>query len=133
MGGTTWRNGFVNIAVPLVQITEPGPAPRHKVGNSDFSVWEDWKFDCKTLGDLVTQLKDKYAVDPYNISTKEGKPVYWEAMYKGKEESKEQLMKTPLHQMFGTKEVQLSVAMRSLDEEPVNYEQVPVVKVEIVE
>ena len=88
MGGTTWRNGFVNIAVPLVQITEPGPAPRHKVGNSDFSVWEDWKFDCKTLGDLVTQLKDKYAVDPYNISTKEGKPVYWEAMYKGKEESK---------------------------------------------
>ena len=50
-------------------------------------------------------------------------------MYKDKEESKEQLMNTPLYKMFAGKEVQFSVAMRSLEEEPVNYEEVPVVKV----
>ena len=130
IGGTTWRNGFINIAVPLVQITEPGPAPKHKLGNSEFSVWDEWNFECKTLNDLITQLREKHEVEAYNISTKEGKPVYWEAMYKDKEESKEHLLNTALSHMFGAKEVQLNVALRSPTDHT-NYEQVPVIRVHI--
>ena len=34
VGSEKWRNGFVNLAVPLVQISEPGEAPKHKIGNT---------------------------------------------------------------------------------------------------
>jgi hypothetical protein len=76
-GSTIWRNAFINLAVPLVQITEPGPAPKHKLGNSEFTVWEDWQFKAVTLKDLLEQLRSKYEVEAFNISTNLGKPVYW--------------------------------------------------------
>jgi hypothetical protein len=41
MGSSNWRNAFINLAVPLIQISEPGPAVKHQIGNTTFSVWED--------------------------------------------------------------------------------------------
>lgn len=76
-GSTTWRNAFINLAVPLVQITEPGPAPKHKLGNTEFTVWEDWQFKAVSLKDLLEQLRTKHEVEGFNISTSLGKPVYW--------------------------------------------------------
>jgi hypothetical protein len=29
-----YRNAFVNLAVPIIQITEPGPAAKTKIGNT---------------------------------------------------------------------------------------------------
>lgn len=34
LGCELWRNAFVNLAVPLVQISEPGPAVKEKIGNT---------------------------------------------------------------------------------------------------
>jgi hypothetical protein len=53
IGSTVWRNAFINIAIPIVQISEPGPALKHKLGNSEFTVWEDWSFKAGTIKDLL--------------------------------------------------------------------------------
>lgn len=57
-----WRNGFINLAVPIIQISEPGPALKHKIGSAEFSIWEDWSFKASSLRDLLQQLRDKYEV-----------------------------------------------------------------------
>lgn len=33
-GSKQYRNAFINLAIPLVQISEPGDAPKHKIGNT---------------------------------------------------------------------------------------------------
>ena len=76
-GCETWRNAFINIAVPIIQISEPGPPIKHSIGNTTFTVWDEWILICSTLKDVLTQLKDTYGVEGYNISLKSGKPVYW--------------------------------------------------------
>lgn len=115
-GCEQWRNAFVNLAVPLVQISEPGEVPKHKIANSEFTVWDIWEFKCETLKDLLSQLREKHEVEGFNISTSHGKPVFWEAMYKDKEEAKEALLNRPLKMMFADEVVDLNVLMRSLDE-----------------
>lgn len=76
-GGTTWRNGFINIAVPLIQITEPGPPLKHNIGNTSFTVWDEWRIKASTLKEVLAELKETFEVEGYNISMKSGQPVYW--------------------------------------------------------
>jgi hypothetical protein len=61
-GGSTWRNGFINIAVPLIQITEPGPPIKHSIGNTSFTVWDEWHIKASTLKEVLAELKEKYEV-----------------------------------------------------------------------
>ena len=72
----------------MIQITEPGPAVKNPIGNTTFTVWEEWVVKCSTLKELLTKIKQTYNVEGYNISLKSGKPVYWQAMYADKEESR---------------------------------------------
>ena len=60
VGCEQWRNAFINLAVPLVQISEPGEVPKHKIGNTEFTVWDIWEFKCSTIGDLLKEMKEKY-------------------------------------------------------------------------
>ena len=48
-GCEIWRNGFINLAVPIAQITEPGPPPKYTVGNTTFTVWDEWVVKASTL------------------------------------------------------------------------------------
>lgn len=34
IGSQTWRNAFLNLAVSIINITEPGPPAKHKIGNT---------------------------------------------------------------------------------------------------
>ena len=102
--------------MPLVQISEPGEVPKHKIGNTEFTVWDIWEFKCKTLADLLKQMKEKYEVEGFNISTAHGKPVFWENMYKDKEEAKEALLGKPLKSMFEDEVIDLNILMRDLSE-----------------
>ena len=36
------RNTFVNLAVPIIQISEPGPVVSTVIGNTKISVWDLW-------------------------------------------------------------------------------------------
>ena len=66
------------------------------------------------------------------MSTSEGKPIFWEAMYKDKEQAKEALLSRPLKTMFTEEFVELNVLMRELEGEKKPYENVPLVKIQIV-
>lgn len=77
VGSTNWRSAFINLALPLVQISEPGPPQKHKIGKGDFTVWEEWEFKATCLKDILDELKNKYEVEGYNISGLDGKPIYW--------------------------------------------------------
>ena len=56
-GGEIWRNAFANLAVPIIQISQPGPAVKHQIGNTTFTVWEEWTVKCCTLKELLAKLK----------------------------------------------------------------------------
>ena len=56
-GCTIWRNGFANLAVPIVQITEPGPPPKYEVGNTTFTVWDEWVIKASSLKEVQSILK----------------------------------------------------------------------------
>ena len=99
-GSQIWRNGFVNLAVPLVQITEPGPPPKYEVGNTSFTVWDEWVIKASTLKEVQERLKQTYQVEAFNISTKSGQPIYWQAMYVDKVEARNKLLSTKLGTMF---------------------------------
>jgi hypothetical protein len=70
-------------------------------------------------------------VEGFNISTSSGKPVYWEAMYKDKEEAREHLLDCTLKDLFGEEHIELHIAMRD-PATGVTYEHVPKVKVEVL-
>lgn len=55
--GTTWRNGFINLAVPLIQISEPGPPVKNPIGNTSFSVWDEWVIKASTLMEVMKTLE----------------------------------------------------------------------------
>lgn len=42
VGSKQYRNAFINLAIPLIQISEPGEVPKHKIGNTQFTVWDTW-------------------------------------------------------------------------------------------
>lgn len=58
------RNTFVNLAVPIVQISEPGPVVFTPIGNTKISVWDIWELKAGTLKEVYEQLKMKYEVEP---------------------------------------------------------------------
>jgi hypothetical protein len=41
----------------MIQITEPGPAVKNPIGNTTFTVWEEWVVKCSTLKELLTKIK----------------------------------------------------------------------------
>lgn len=63
------KNAFINLAIPYVQLTEPGSAPQIKL-NEDITVnlWDRWDFKAEqfTLRDLFSHLQEKYKV-PCNL------------------------------------------------------------------
>jgi hypothetical protein len=62
IGSKYVRNAFINLALPLIQISEPGEVPKYRVGNTEFSVWDTWQFKVETLKELIKQMEEKYGV-----------------------------------------------------------------------
>jgi len=60
----SYRNIFLNIALPLVAVSEPAPATKTKVGDKEFTLWDNfvYKGDRK-LSQFVDELKDKIGFD----------------------------------------------------------------------
>lgn len=46
------KNGFLNLAVPILQLTEPGPAPKIKLHDKlTVTLWDIWEV---SLGESIT-------------------------------------------------------------------------------
>jgi hypothetical protein len=93
------RNAFINLAVPIVQISEPGPVAFTPVGNTKISVWDTWELKATTLKEVFEQIKQKYEVEPVNALVG-GEPVFISAYYKGKEQESKKIMERKLRELL---------------------------------
>ncbi|KAA0195985.1 Ubiquitin modifier-activating enzyme 6 [Fasciolopsis buskii] len=63
-GGADARNAFLNLALPLILLSEPGPCARTRLPNgTEFTLWDVWVIPTPTdwesyrLSELITDLK----------------------------------------------------------------------------
>ena len=89
------RNTFVNLAVPIIQISEPGPVIFTPIGNTKISVWDLWEIKASTLKEVFEQLRAKYEVEPVDALIG-GEPVFLHALYKDKQEEAEKVLERKL-------------------------------------
>ncbi len=74
------RNAFINLAVPLLQLGEPGEVEKIKVhDNLETTLWERWEVSTKkesTLRDLISQIESKYGVSVKGLNLADGGQIY---------------------------------------------------------
>ena len=95
-----FRNSFLNLAIPLLQSSEPGVCTKNKIREGLVTtLWDIWevkldKNEC-TIKNLFEVLKEKYLIFPKDIF-KGKKPVYRYGAYKDKIELNEELINKKL-------------------------------------
>lgn len=59
-----YRNTFLNLAIPLIAYSEPGPAPVTKIGEKKYSIWDSLtvRGDC-SVKELIDNLTDQIGFD----------------------------------------------------------------------
>ena len=77
------KNAFLNLAVPILTQSEPGPAIKKKIKEGlEVSVWDRWEFkNCgkKTLKELFKEIERVYKVFPRDV-LRGASPIYLETM-----------------------------------------------------
>lgn len=65
------RNSFLNLAVPTLQMSEPGNVKKVKVNDKvEVTLWDRWEVPCKestTFSDVYTSLRNKFSLNPVGI------------------------------------------------------------------
>jgi len=100
------KNAFLNLAVPSLQLSEPGPPPVIKLTEDlKVNLWDRW--DVKgdkdiTLRKLFEELKKKYGLWPKDVMNG-SQAVYFAAIYNvpGKEKEKEEALDRKLVESLG--------------------------------
>lgn len=58
------KNSFLNLAVPSLQMSEPGAVQKIKLTDKvEVNLWDRWEISCKdstTFGEVFNELKQKY-------------------------------------------------------------------------
>lgn len=93
------KSAFVNLAVPFVQLTEPGAVPKIKLNEkTTVTLWDRWevKVDATmTLQDLFSYCQREYGLWAKDVFVK-GAPVYMEMMMKKKPAERAQMLESKL-------------------------------------
>ena len=100
-----YRNSFLNLAIPLLQSSEPGACSRNKIGENLYAtLWDIWEVKLNkndlTIKNLFDILKARYSLFPKDIF-KGKKPIYSYGAYKDKKELNEELINKKLDILLG--------------------------------
>ncbi|CAD8118277.1 unnamed protein product [Paramecium sonneborni] len=80
------KNGFINLAVPIVQLTEPMKAETIKLNEEvNVTLWDRWEVRLGkeiTLQSLFQNLKQTYHLEPINVF-KQSSVIYMHDLHKG--------------------------------------------------
>jgi hypothetical protein len=88
------RNAFLNLAVPVVQLSEPGEVEKVKLTPTlGVTIWDLWEVKCNestSLRNLFTELEATYKLKPRDVF-QESTPIYLAVNMEiaGKEKQKE--------------------------------------------
>ena len=59
-----YRNTYLNLALPLMSFSEPGPTEKFKVGDKEFTMWDSITIDDKmTVRQLLDKVQEEYNVE----------------------------------------------------------------------
>ena len=102
------RNTFLNLAIPIMQNSEPGAVIKNKIIDNLYSnIWDIWEVNINKdvkkencIQFLFDELIAKYKIYPKDIFLGK-KPIFLDMLYKGKEfERKDKLNKEELSNLL---------------------------------
>lgn len=113
------RNAFLNLAVPIMQASEPGDVQKTKLTDKiETSLWDRWEVDAKnlTLREVMAKVEEKYEGLVVRDVLRGNAPIYFHAIMNaaGKEKEKENALNTPLASL-------LAAQAGTADEEAESY------------
>jgi hypothetical protein len=107
-----FRNSFLNLAIPLLQSSEPGACQKIQIREGlTTTLWDRWEVTLSggncTIKNLFSKLKEQYLLFPRDIF-KGKKPIYSYAAYKDKKDVNEELINKKMDSLLDidfTKEI----------------------------
>ncbi|KAJ3990279.1 ubiquitin activating enzyme [Lentinula detonsa] len=85
----SYKNGFVNIALPFFGFSEPIAAPKQKYGSTEWTLWDRFKFqNDPTLKEVIDWFHNQHKLDVAMVSS--GVSMLWSS-FVGKKKSEERL------------------------------------------
>ena len=86
-----YRNSFLNLAVPSLMMSEPGPAAKTVIGSGDtkleVTLWDRWEYEASSYKVTLLELVD-YLEEIYHLSVRDifygSIPLYMYALQQGK-------------------------------------------------
>ena len=100
------RNVFLNLAVPIMQASEPGDVLKTKLTNKiETTLWDRWEVQAqkRSLRDVIEQIEEKYEGLAVRDVMRGNTPVYFSAIMSapGKEKEREKTLNTKLVDLLG--------------------------------
>ena len=108
-----YRNAFLNLALPLCSLSEPGLAPVIELRPGlKVTLWDLWEIHAKeersvTLKNVLDTLESTYKLYPRDV-LKGAKPVYLYSIMntEDKKEENQKILETKLENLLGVKEAE---------------------------
>eukprot|EP01016_Furgasonia_blochmanni_P011543 TRINITY_DN1524_c0_g1_i1.p1 TRINITY_DN1524_c0_g1~~TRINITY_DN1524_c0_g1_i1.p1 ORF type:complete len:350 (-),score=83.41 TRINITY_DN1524_c0_g1_i1:219-1220(-) len=103
-----YRNAFLSLAVPILALSEPGPAPITKLTEElKVTIWDRWEIKHSkgrsvSLKEVFTDLQETYKLFPKDVMCG-SKAIYFHSIMSlhGKEKEREEMLNKPLVDLIG--------------------------------